>query len=500
MNPLAACSSLLLAALLGAVAPAAQALAASAPCPFRVADGLSVSCGQLELPASRSERTLRRIQLFYARVAAAHDSGLEPLLVLTGGPGIGASQLLESGPTALLAVQATRELIFVDQRGTGRSLPDLRCPDMDPVALYHDSLSADEVQACLKRLREQGFRTAWFDTQESAQDLQALRQHLGIQRWALHGTSYGTVLALELLRRDAAAVSALVLISPTQANAYLLEPDALGNIGAVWRRIFVDCAAQPECARAYPDLQGRFLSLAAHLTRQPLHFTFKDPRSGQPRRAQMGMAQLLAVLNGVVGSEGNGVLAPALIDYMERVASGRSRQDDDKLAQLYLPPGSAQAAASTAPGLNLSITCREARPRHDEPALLRVASAFEPYAYADDAQQYSLACPLWQAGDAAASLYQAPRSAVPTLLLTGDYDTLAGSYHAARLQGGLSRSQLLSIRGAGHDVTQGNACASAAVVSFLAAPLTPLAAPCLRLAAPPAFQVFDFGAPPATGR
>jgi len=252
-------------------APAEAAATIALTCPFDVPAGRIVRCGSLVVPESWETPGGPPVTVFYAVTPADGDGPIrpDPVLVLNGGPGQSGSELIESAWERMAEVRRVRDILFVDQRGTGYSKPGLFCPALDPVAYWHGGLTPEDAERCRRPFVEQGYDLARFDTMESARDLVALRRALGIERWNLLGTSYGTVLALETVRQDAVGTRSVVLNSPNLTRSSWLDLGRMAAIEAVFKRLFEDCRRSPECGAAYPDLDKVFLELAERLAETP---------------------------------------------------------------------------------------------------------------------------------------------------------------------------------------------------------------------------------------
>lgn len=131
----------------------------------------------------------------------------DPVIFLAGGPG--QSALL--GIAELLAaswIRDDRDLIVFDQRGSGYSTPSLQCPETEYAAYGSWETAQEAIDAqirqtmvCRDRLVAAGIDLAAYDAVASAKDVQ-LRRALGHEQWNLYGISYGTHLALEVMRLD----------------------------------------------------------------------------------------------------------------------------------------------------------------------------------------------------------------------------------------------------------------------------------------------------------
>src|SRR5689334_13564585 len=264
----------------------AAASFASAPCPSPVVAGMpeadlgpQFSCGYLTVPENRAHADGRTIKIGVARARAqSPDPGADPLVYLTGGPGgtgIGTAQAL----VQQLGINRDRDVIFVDQRGTLHADPLLSCPEIDHFLDESTGMSIlaastarrdlDAVRACRSRLASAGDDLSAYNTTENAADIADLRTALKIDQWHVYGVSYGSDLALQLLRDHPDGIKSVVLDSvvPPQTNLVTqLWPTAAEG----YRALFDACAAQSGCAAAYPNLARDFTTTVQRLTKTPL--------------------------------------------------------------------------------------------------------------------------------------------------------------------------------------------------------------------------------------
>ena len=214
----------------------ARASYAAAPCPNPIYPPFGASldlgpefkCGYLTVLENRMRPNGRTIRLAVAiRKASADNPKSDPILFLTGGPG---GSGLGEGPGVAKQWRRDRDVIFLDQRGALKSDPFLACPGIDafmestvglswsaPETTQQDALT---TKTCRDRLAAAGAELTSYNSTESAADVADLRIALGVDRWNLYGVSYGTNLALQVLRDYPAGVRSVVLdaVFPPQIN------------------------------------------------------------------------------------------------------------------------------------------------------------------------------------------------------------------------------------------------------------------------------------------
>ena len=231
----------------------------SAPCPSpnypghpELDLGSEFSCGFLSVPENRANPGGRKIKLAVARARAqSPDPRADPLVYLTGGPG--GTAVASAVPLTRLGLNRDRDVIFVDQRGTLHSDPLLSCPEIDHFMDDSAGMSVqahstagkdlDAVRACRTRLASDGYDLSAYNTTENAADISDLRTALKIDQWNVYGVSYGSDLALHLLRDHPEGIRSVVLDSlfPPQTNAVTQWwPSAAEG----FRALFDACAAQ----------------------------------------------------------------------------------------------------------------------------------------------------------------------------------------------------------------------------------------------------------------
>ncbi|MBJ7454186.1 MAG: alpha/beta fold hydrolase, partial [Blastococcus sp.] len=234
-------------------------------CDFEVPAGVDMQCGTLEVPADREDPDGGEVELAFGVVRSdAPDLADDPVVYLSGGPGQSTLELVPQGFAQLYEpLTANRDLVLLDQRGTGLSEPSLACDEYTDVALESlgSDLSDEELEAealdaleeCHERLADDGVDFADYNSAASAADLEDLRVALDYDEWNLYGISYGTRLAQQAMRDHPDGIRSVVLDSayPADADLYAEMP---GNAERAMEALFTTCADDPACAAAYPDL------------------------------------------------------------------------------------------------------------------------------------------------------------------------------------------------------------------------------------------------------
>jgi len=468
----------------------------SAACPklaLKVVPALSTArCGYLVVPENRSVDNGRTIRLAVAIVPARSPTPApDPIVHMTGGPGgvaIGeAQQLVDAG------FNADRDLILMDQRGTLFSKPALTCPEIDrynarAVGLPLDArrtrrLHVAATAACHRRLAARGIDLGAYNTTENAADFADLRKALGIGEWNVYGVSYGTDLALTLMREHPEGIRTVTIDSVVPPNVVSLSgfwPNARDGFDAIFR----SCATQPSCRRDHPRLQATFTRQVRRLEAHPVT-TRVAPAAGAPRVNVTLDGGALA--NTLVSTTLTTPALPAVPDWIDALAAGH-------------PRGAAAARASsiTAPGfvgygLLYGVACSEWVPYEPASAILPAARrAFPRYPASVLAQPPQFAymtddCRVWNVPKAPPEQRNVTTSTIPTLVLSGTFDAVTPVRWGQIAAQSLSASTSASFPGLGHFVAPQSRCAQTVFASFLATPTAPDTA-CVDGLHPPPFR------------
>ena len=453
----------LLLALAGAAALGAAATGEAAaalrfqPC----ADAPSVGCATLKVPLDRSGRTPGEVSLFIRRVEARPSRGTAVLLA--GGPGQPAADVFgldgDGGLGELHELLPGYTLVAYDMRGTGRS-GALRCERLQRAVLGFDlGAAAPAARECAEQL---GPARAHYSTRAAADDLEAVRAALGVERVALYGTSYGAKLALAYAVTHPAGVERLLLDSVAPAGF----PDAFSRstIAAIPSVLRSVCAGSL-CRRTTPDAVADFVAVANRLAARPrgrltatallnvLYLVDVDPfvRSALPaavRAAARGDWVALDRLHAVLVRPGDGAIDPAAFSV--------------GLFAATVCEDGAFPWARTAPVAEHESAWRTA-------ATAVPASAFAPLgAWAATTNPFVRFCLQWPQSVEAPSLGPGPPPDVPVLAVAGDVDLRTPVAETAAAAALFPQGRLLLVPGAGHSALAYSDCARSQVARWLA--------------------------------
>ncbi|MCB8926966.1 MAG: alpha/beta hydrolase [Ardenticatenaceae bacterium] len=419
-------------------------------CPFDASG--DIECGYLTVPEDRSDANSPMIQLAVAIVAAPDGATEPPVVYLAGGPGSSGLDDYAADPDSWeMSFLQNRDLILLDQRGTGYSEPTLDCPEF---AEADEQDNPDTL--CFDRLTDEGINLMAYNTQENAADVEALRQALGIEQWDLLGISYGTRLALEVMRNHPAGVRAVILDSPFPPNADTPVDEVYSFTDAL-AELFADCERDEYCSEEYPDLENVFLDTVQRLNEDETAEIYGD--------------DLVFALSSAFSDT-------SLIPLLPYVIYEVSEDNFDALDEISAEEGFARTLyqddedRSDSEGMYNSVIC------HDEYALgdyERVETAVVGNipqelegALLQATFDLTSLCEYWNPMNAVDNT--AVSSSIPTLILVGQYDTATPPRWATLTAATLPNSIVVEVPGAGHSLLSSVECTIDITDEFLVNP------------------------------
>jgi pimeloyl-ACP methyl ester carboxylesterase len=442
---------------------------------------VAARCAGVTVPENYTEQAGATLVLRVAVVKAAEPrAGAEPLFILAGGPGQAATEFYAAVAPAFGAIARHRDLVLIDQRGTGGS-HRLACDFPDDLELGTPDLALIErlSGACLKALPA---RTEYYTTSVAVLDLDTVRERLKLPQLSLYGVSYGTRVAQQYLRHHGDRVRAVILDGAVPPDALLGASIPLDADRAL-RLLFQRCAGDTSCRAAFPRLAEDFALLRERLTKGPVRITLPHPATGAPLTLHFGAAELGATLRLLTYSAHTAAIVPLLLT---EAAHGHL---EPLAAQLVL--FSTALDAALAYGMHNAVACTE-----DLPFITSVERASVAKSLLGTAQIEALdaLCRPWPRGVLDEDLRQPLASAVPALILTGEADPVTPPAYAERTARGFRDALVQVLPGQGHGQL-GEGCVPDLMARFLERGRAGgLDTSCLATLKPPAFFV-DFAGP-----
>ena len=250
--------------------------------------------GHLIVRENRQKPNSNLIELVFVRLKSTTDKPGYPTVYLDGGPGSSAIGIANV-PDYMNAFQKLRDVgdvILLDQRGVGRSKPNLTylASESLPLDVFADrdvALRAfkERAKAGADHFRSQGVDILAYNSIESANDVEDLRKALGAEKLNLVGFSYGTHLGLACIRYHGKNLNRVVLIGTEGPD----HTDKLPSTSdASIRRLSALVAKDPELGPKMPDLTGTLKRTLDRLEKEPVTVTITDQRTRKPVDVKVG--------------------------------------------------------------------------------------------------------------------------------------------------------------------------------------------------------------------
>ena len=401
-------------------------------------------CGVIQRPLDPARPLGMQIDVHYLVVPAmARNKQPDPVLMLAGGPGQSAIGVAPTLLPRLTRLNYRRDLVFIDQRGTGKSAP-LQCEDDSKLPLVEaldSAAQAHRLEQCRVALMRQPHGDLRFYTTTIAmQDFEAVRQQLGAAQWNLIGASYGTRAALEYQRQFPDHVRRTVLDGVAPPDMVLPASFSTDGQAALDASLFA-CEQDAVCAAQFPQLRQRWEKLLQGL---PRLVTVNHPVTGLPERFTLTRDTLLRSVR-------TPLYVPTLTAAMPAALDAASQGRFEGLLGLASAVGS-RKAMRLAMGMHFSVVCAEDVPR------LAAATDTPGVDYGGaDASFYAQACQNWPKGVVPPAFYTVGASRSPVLVLSGGADPATPPRHGARVAQALGTQdkalvQHIVVPQAGHGV------------------------------------------------
>jgi len=435
----------LLVALALALAPGPEAAPAGAaaspafePCDLRSARAARVEaeCARFEVPEDPGAPDGRRITLRLARVPARGSNPQpDPVVFLAGGPGQSAIETYPAAHSAFRPLLGGRDVLLVEQRGTGESSP-LKCPlpDWKDPGAQDAAAARRQAADCLRRYEGKA-DPRFYTTSDYIRDVEHVRRALGIAQFNLAGGSYGTRVALEYLRRHPDAVRS-VFIDSVVPPELPLGQDHARNLDEALAGIAARCNAEPRCRERFGDVAARLRQLKQRV-KVPRRVRFHHPQTHAPLEVLFSEVALVGVARIFSYAPQSAALLPLLVS---EAAQGRP---EPLLAQAELLYSSLPDAL--AHGMELSVICAE-----DADLIKPQPGDAETLMGAEFGAFIEAQCAVWPHGRRPADFKQPVVSDKPVLLLSGQYDPVTPPRYADQVASTLSNSRHLVAKGQGH--------------------------------------------------
>lgn len=419
-----------------------------------------LQCGVVQRLLDPARPDGPRIDVHYLLVPAmARNKQPDAVLMLAGGPGQSAIDLAPSVMPLLARLNNRRDLVFIDQRGTGRSAP-LQCADESrlPVQQVVDpALQLQRLRQCSEALARLPYGDLrFFTTTLAMQDVEAVRAQLGVPQWNMVGGSYGTRAALEYQRQFPLQVRRTVIdgvAPPDMALPASFSADAQAALDGLFQACEADTKAPSGCAAQYPRLRQEWLAL---LGAMPRMVVVNHPVMATRETFTLTREALLRLVRAPL-------YAPAVAAGLPAAIRAAAQGDFVGIIGLSGALGN-RKSTRLAMGMHFSVVCAEDVPRVATAGL----KPGQDFGWAD-AKMYDSVCAFWPRGEVAETFYTVPPAVSPVLVLSGGADPATPAHHGAKVSQLLGqKAQHLVVTEAGHGV-MGLGCMRDVVYRFIVA-------------------------------
>ena len=442
------------------------------------AGSIEAQCGRLQVAEDPSQPAGRKIALNIAWIPA-DDKGEhapDPVFMLAGGPGQAAAESYPSVAPAFAEVLKKRDVILVDQRGTG---------DSHPLVCKVDENETDEspqaARIAAERCRDALSKDAdlrHYTTSDAIRDLDDVRKAIGAEKINLIGISYGTRVAQQYAMHYPASTRTITLDS-VAPNTIYLGNDFARNLENALDLQFGRCGKIPSCAKALGDPRQRLDALMTKLKAAPPLVTYRDANTGQQKQEKLLPAHVI----GLARMYAYAPMAASLLPLQINEASQGRYEGLMALSKLLTDGLSDQMAY----GMQLSVICSEdADGVRGDPSM---AASLLGNALVD---VLVAQCAVWPKGGRPVDFHKPLATAVPALLISGELDPVTPPSYADEVVKSLRNGRALVLRGQGHNVI-GAGCMPKLFAQFIdKADAKALDAKCLdKLAYTPPFTDFN---------
>jgi pimeloyl-ACP methyl ester carboxylesterase len=320
--------------------------------------------GFFEVPEDRRDPNSRKIRLSYVRFASTAAKPGPPIIYLAGGPG-GLATRAAGGPRfpIFMALREVADVIAFDQRGTGMSnhIPERPASTRPPPAFTQAGLTAyfrEDFQNAWADWTKAGVAMTGYNTEQNADDIDDLRRHLGAEKVDLWGISYGTHLALSMLKRHGDRVNRVALASLEGQDQTVKRPSA---VDALLRQVDGLLAADPAVRAAIPDLPALMRRVHAKLEAAPVSMT--ATLNGAPVELRIGGFAIQLMAGGLIANPQTLVMLPGLYLALDAGKTDVLKPFANEFANMLGIAGMPEAtdlASGISPG-RLALVRREAK-------------------------------------------------------------------------------------------------------------------------------------------
>ncbi len=417
-------------------------------------------CGTLDVYENRVTRKGRKISLKIVLIPATGEKREpDPFVYFAGGPGGSATEDAGGLARAFPRILEHRDMLFVDQRGTGGSHP-LNCKFYDPAdaqTFLGYFFPLEDVKKCREQL-EANSDLKLYTTTIAADDMNEIRAALGYEQLNLFGGSYGTRAALTYLKRHSKHVRTATLqgISPTD---HLMPSDFPQQTERALQGVLTECLADKACSEAFPNIKEETTAVLAELIKGPVEVEIQKPNSSDRVKVKLSRDLVAEAIRYMLYSPVPASRVPLIL----HLASQGNYAPLARTAIQYRR----NLVAGGSNGMYLSVTCAEDLPwiKPGEGERLAANTFLGDYRL----RQQREACALWPRAEIERDYPKPVKSDVPVLILTGQWDPVTPPSNGDRIAKTLTNSLHVVVPSGAHglDGLEGMDCIDNLIVEFI---------------------------------
>lgn len=401
--------------------------------------GIKARCGTMLRPENPADPDAPAIEISVAVVPALDlNPEPDPFVPLAGGPGGSAIEFYAAYSGAFEPVRRHRDILLVDQRGTGSS-SRMDC-DVDEDIIegkYSEEQVLRVTRDCLAALPHD---PRFFTTSVAVTDLEAVREALGYGALNLYGVSYGSRVAQHFAKRYPGSTRSIVLdgVVPPQV---VLGPEIATEAQEALDEIFTRCAADAACNERFPELPQAFQRLKNDLEEQPASVDIPDPVTGRVEAMDFGLSELAGAVRMLAYNANSISILPLLV----HIAAEGNLQPLAAQARMI----ATQMADALALGMHNAVMCSEDAPFYDREAI-DVDALEASYIGIVQLDAITAMCSVWPAGPVDEDFHAPLATDIPVLLLSGEADPITPPDYAELAMVDLAEAQHLTMKKQGH--------------------------------------------------
>lgn len=395
-------------------------------------------CGTVSVPENPASPEDKQIGLSVMIAPALSTRPKpDPIVFLAGGPGQAARDIGPQLFSRLKDLRNERDIVFVDQRGTGGSNP-LNCSQgnglIDEIGKSPRTITQEQVGALKTCLHEFDADPAFYTTPIAMDDLDTVRKTIGYEQINLYGISYGTRAALVYLRRHESRVRSAVLdglAPPTMQIPANMATDA----GAAFEQLLLDCEGSPACNSAFEDLRVHVKHLIKRLELSAEEVSLVHPGTGQPLKSYMDKQTLTGLIRAILYDRTLSSVLPLALEE----AFSANYQPLMTLAYSFIGERNDISA-----GMMASVLCSE------DMTFMSDTRSTDGYFNNSLYEVLIQVCEFWPSRPVDESYGEPVTSEVPVLLVSGGLDPVTPAGYAVEAAETLPNSRHIIVPGAGH--------------------------------------------------